>query len=232
MKKNNLIISVVGDNSYHKEWIKDKCDFDLILIYYGDNNDIYNDYKKDSLICIKNKGNFFPLVKKFIDDNIDIINKYDYIWLPDDDISISTNQINNLFKISSKYDIFICQPSVKSDFDITYKITEPVENNILRYTNFVECMAPLFNTDILMLLYDDFEISESGWGLDISWYKRLNYPKNKIAIIDDVTMIHKKPCGIDYNRFQNCQDDDFKNIVKKYNILDAFNFIVYEVVKK
>ena len=33
----NLVIATVGDNSLHKEWIKEKPNFELVLLYYGDN---------------------------------------------------------------------------------------------------------------------------------------------------------------------------------------------------
>ena len=56
MTNNNLIISVVGDNSFHKEWISGNPEIDLILIYYGNNDEIFSDYTKDALMCIKQKG--------------------------------------------------------------------------------------------------------------------------------------------------------------------------------
>ena len=33
----NLVLSPAGDNSLHSEWIQGKPNFDLVLLYYGDN---------------------------------------------------------------------------------------------------------------------------------------------------------------------------------------------------
>lgn len=219
MTNNNLIISVVGDKSCHKEWICGNPEFDLILIYYGNNDDIFSDYTKDALMCIKQKGQKFPLIKTFINDNFKFVSKYEYIWLPDDDISISTNNLNNIFKIAKEYNLYICQPAVKaSDGKVEHKITRPRKGLKLRFTNFVEIMMPLFDIKSLLFLYDDFSLSKSGWGLDASWSHRLNYPTDKIAIIDEISTLHTKPVGSDYSRFKINPNDDLNNVLQKYGI--------------
>ena len=230
MTNNNLIISVVGDNSFHKEWISGNPEFDLILIYYGNNDDIFSDYSKDALMCIKQKGQKFPLIKTFINDNFKLVSKYEYIWLPDDDISISSNNLNNIFKIAKEYNLYICQPSmISSDGNVEHKITRPMKGIKLRFTNFVEVMMPLFDIKSLLFLYDDFNLSESGWGLDASWSHRLNYPTDKIAIIDEISALHTKPVGSDYSRFKINPEDELNNILQKYGIhftIDNYSYIV------
>jgi len=219
MSKKNLIISVVGDKSLHREWIDDKQTFDLILIYYGDNNEIYLDYEKNALKCIKKKGQKFPLIKAFIDDHYEWVSTYEYVWLPDDDISISADKLNRMFNIAKTYKLHICQPAVmSSDGNVSHKITKPRKGFKLRYTNFVEVMMPLFDIKSLMLLYDDFNLSESGWGLDASWSYRLNHPENKMGIIDEITALHARPVGSDYSRFKINPEDELNMMLKKYGI--------------
>jgi hypothetical protein len=219
MINKKLIISAVGDNSFHKEWISANPDFDLILIYYGDNHEIFSDYKKDALMCIKQKGQKYPLIKAFINDNFELVSKYEYVWLPDDDVSISTDSLNNVFNIAKKYDLYICQPSVIStDGKVSHKITRPRKCIKLRFTNFVEAMMPLFEVKTLLFLYDDFSFSESGWGLDVSWSHRLNYPTNKIGIIDEVSALHTRPVGSDYLRFKINPGTELENILQQYGI--------------
>lgn len=214
-----LIISTVGNNSLHKEWIKGDKNFDLILIYYGDDNDIYEDYKKDCNLIINKKGQKFPLLYDFINNYKDLINSYKYIWIPDDDIYIDTNDINRLFEYADKYNLYICQASLL-DYGkkISHGITKNNKKRKIRFTSFVEVMAPLFSYDTLLKLYDDFIFSESGWGLDISWVVRLNNPIYKIAIIDDIQMIHTSEVGVNYSRFKKHPEDDLLYFLKKYNI--------------
>ncbi len=219
MSSRNLIISAVGDHSFHKEWISGEPDFDLVLIYYGGNDEIFSNYAKDALICIRQKGQKFPLTGAFIHQNLSMTVQYEYVWLPDDDISISTDCVNKLFHVAKEHDLWICQPSVISvDNNVSHAITSPVKNVKLRFTNFVEVMMPLFKTSTLLSLYDDFSISESGWGLDASWSHRLNDPKDRIGVIDEITALHTRPVGSDYSRFRVHPQIELNHILHKYNI--------------
>lgn len=219
MNKKNLIISAVGDKSLHKEWINSRSVYDLILIYYGNNHDIFSDYKKDALICIKQAGQKFHLIKTFIKDHFDLVSKYEYVWLPDDDISISVDNLNLMFHTAKQYNLYICQPSViSSNGKIEHDITRPRKGAKLRFTNFVEVMMPLFDVAILLSLYDEFDLSESGWGLDALWPYRLNYPRNRLAVIDEISALHTKPGGSDYARFKIKPVTELKSILRKYDI--------------
>lgn len=229
MRYKNLIISTVGDDSCHKEWIKGERNFDLILIYYGDN---YVDYDNDALLFIKQKGQKYPLIKNFIDVwGGGLLDQYDFIWLPDDDISISTEDINRLFDIAREYDLDICQPTLTStDGYVAHLVTIPIPDTKLRYTNFVEIMAPLFKYSILKWLYSEFSLSESGWGLDISWQNQLIYPEKKMAIIDDVIMAHTRPVSTNYSRFKTPPRDTLNMFLNKYDT--KLNYQVYSTVLK
>jgi hypothetical protein len=219
MSSRNLIISAVGDSSLHKEWISGEPDFDLVLIYYGDNDEIFSDYTKDTPVCIRQKGQKFPLTGAFLHHNLSMMARYEYVWLPDDDISISTDCLNRLFSLAGQYDLSICQPSVAAvDDQVSHAITRPVKNVKLRFTNFVEVMMPLFKTKTLLALCDDFSFSESGWGLDASWSYRLNDPENKIAVIDEITALHTRPVGVDYSRFRVHPQTELDYFLNKYNI--------------
>ena len=219
MINHNLVISVVGDYSTHKEWIRGNPEFDLALIYYGNDKEKFSNYTRDAFLCIKQKGEKYPLVKSFINHHYELVSKYEYIWLPDDDISISTDKLNHIFKIAKDYDLHICQPSVvSSNGKVSHEITRSRKGLKLRFTNFVEVMMPLFHVKSLLFLYDDFDLSVSGWGLDASWSHRLNDPKDKIAVIDEISAVHTKPVGSDYSRFKISPEDELKTILKKYDL--------------
>ena len=211
-----LVISTVGDESLHKEWIKDSPNFDLVLIYYGNNPNKISQYREDTENLYISKGEKYHLIKAFIQSNLDFINKYKYIWLPDDDVSISTFNINKFFSISEQYNLLISQPSMKGY--ISHEITKPHLNVFLRYTNFVEILAPLFNIDSLILMYKHFDINYSGWGYEYLWNHILGYPKDKIAIIDEIIMEHVRPIGQDYSRFLIHPWDEMSNLISYYNI--------------
>lgn len=219
--KKNLIISVVGDNSYHNIWINNNPNFDLFLIYYKNNEDIIDLYKKQCLYFeygefYQNCPSKFIKLKKVIEENIKIIKQYKYIWVPDDDIYISSNDINELFHTAEYYDLFLCQPSLLGYY--SHDVTRPKYDNILRYTNFVEVMAPLFNIDTLLLVKESFDINFSSWGYDFLWPRMLGYPKDKIAIIDKINMFHTKPVGQEYSRFPNLPHLEMNELLEYYDI--------------
>jgi hypothetical protein len=217
----NLVIATVGDTSLHKEWLSDKPNFDLVLLYYGNDLNIAKSYTQDTPYIYASKGFKFSLIKSFINDNLEWVSKYEYIWLPDDDLKIDTKSINELFSIAKKYDLYLCQPSLLGY--ISHQITAPQENSLLRYTNFVEIMAPLMNLNTILKLKETFNVNYSSWGLDFIWSYLLNDPQDKIAIIDTIKMTHTKPVGNPklYSQFPHSLEidmqlafDEFTNGVK------------------
>lgn len=214
---NNLIISPVGDNSLHNSWISEKKNFDLILIYYGDSEDIAQSYTSHSPYVYMAKGEKYHLLKSFIQNNIEFISKYEYIWLPDDDVAIPSEDINKLFNIVKEYNLSISQPSM--DGYVSHEIVKPISNSLLRYTNFVEVLAPLFNLETLLKVYNTFDLNYSSWGYDYLWPHLLDYPQDKIAIIDDIVMTHTRPVGQNYSRFLKIPWDEMVELLYSYNII-------------
>ena len=189
----NLILSPAGDNSFHSEWIQGNPNFDLVLLYYGDNLEKAESYLKDTPYVYASKGFKWWLIKAFIEDNLEWVSQYEYIWFPDDDLKITTEDINKLFEVAKEYDLYIAQPALLGY--ASHQITLPQENSLLRYTNFVEVMAPLMNLDTVLKLKETFDVNYSSWGLDGVWSYLLGDPKDKIAIIDTIKMTHTKPTG-------------------------------------
>jgi hypothetical protein len=212
----NLILTPTGDNSLFKHWVKNSPNFDLVLLYYGDNIDIATSYTSYTPHVYIAKGEKYHLIKSFIQDNINFISQYEHIWLPDDDVEISTKEINKLFELAKKYSLYISQPAM--DGYVSHEITKPVPNSLLRYTNFVEVLAPLFNQETLLKIYNTFDLNYSSWGYDYLWPYLLGYPQNKIAIIDDIVMTHTKPVGQNYVRFSKAPWEEMNDLLYSYNI--------------
>ncbi len=225
LKKNtmikNLIISPTGNNSLIKEWVKGSNNFDIVLICYEDIKDIKSLINLTPYV-FSGVGEKWHLIKSFIQENIDFISQYQYIWCPDDDISISTDEINKLFFLSHKYDLWLCQPSMIGY--TSHEITKPIKNNILRYTNFVEILAPLFSLNAFLQLKNTFNLIHSGWGYDWLWPFLLNSPQDKIAIIDNIIMEHTKPVGGNYSsdRFPIPPHLEKDMLLQHYNIDSSY----------
>jgi hypothetical protein len=82
-------------------------------------------------------------------------------------------------------------------WDSHYSHITTLRNNMtkIRFTNYVEVMAPCFSSAILQKASPLFNSNLSGWGLDYLWTGLAENPQDGIAIIDEVTVRHTRPVG-------------------------------------
>jgi hypothetical protein len=192
--KKNLVIVRAGDNSLHPEWLRGAAarDWDLIVNYYGDNPDAY---RGDGLERIDSKGPKWPALHDLLAENRRFFADYAYIWLPDDDLRTDAVQINALFEIMAARRLQVAQPALTWNSYFGHLTTLRNAKFQLRYTNYVEVMAPCFSAPMLEKALPLFKTNLSGWGLDFVWAKLVNRPETEIAIIDTVTVDHTRPVG-------------------------------------
>jgi len=205
--KKNLVFSSVGDNTnFHNLWLYKNRNYDIYVIYYGDDEEKYNMYKEKVDFIERRKGSKFQNFHYLYRNKPNLINHYERFFILDDDIifdNISnpindSNPINEMFNISKEYDLWLCGPTFKKDgrSKISWNITINQPNNLLRYTNFVEVNTPLFNKyalDKFMRYYDPALI---GWGIDYLYSYALlvntdiEIYMKKIALIDKITCVN------------------------------------------
>jgi hypothetical protein len=214
--KKNIVIVPCGDNSLHTKWLHDNQNFDLGIIYYGNSEETFNAYKTNAKFAINKKGEKWHLINFLINHYKNELSNYEYFWFPDDDLESDYEKINNLFDKNYEFKLWLSQPSL--DGYVSHDIERKVENSILRFTNFVEIICPVMSKETLKKLLDTFVLNQSAWGLDFLWPKLLDYPNNRIAIIDDVTVTHTKPIGSDYSRFTKKPIDELTELFNKYGL--------------
>lgn len=225
----NLVICPAGDNSIHNTWNTEGRDFDTVILYYGDNEKVFEEYSKTSNRCLKVKGQKGKLLFDFISNNIPYIINYDFIWQVDDDIKSNFLDINKFFKINKLYDLWLSQPCISQN--VSFEIEKKNIDTILRFTNFVEILCPCFSLRTLLFLYNTYNYNQSSWGLDFLWPKLLGYPLDKIAIVDEVEVEHTRPVASGYgSRFKKEPMLELKEIFNNFNL--SFNQTCYGAVKK
>ncbi len=224
----NLVISAVGDESLHTEWISGPAQFDLCLIYYGNSEEKAIQYEEQAKYFYQAKGMKYTLLHEWIGKNQDILTQYAYVWMPDNDVSISTEAINQLFLTAEKYDLYLCQPAMRGY--TSHPFTEPKPGSFMRFTNFVEVLAPLMHINTLLKLKDSFVFNHSGWGYDYLWPYLLGHPPDRIAIIDDIVMVHTKPIGTDYTRFPKNPKKEMKELLRQYKKGIKKDFFVHRTI--
>jgi len=232
MNRKNLLISPVGKNAFEicKAWASDNRSYDIMLIYYD--SDGYQDFQTIADYLLVTKGFKYPLIYKIINANSELITKYEYFFLPDDDIRMTSKDINRLFSFAKNRKIVVCQPSLYPK-NITWPITQNNPDTKFRYVSVVEIMCPLFSKSALIKCLPSFIESYSGWGLEAAWYRLLDSKNNVFIIYDQVIAIHEGVRGGGSKMYTNLAkmgispDYEWHSLEKKYDWNVDFHDVKY-----
>lgn len=208
--KKNAVFVPVGKDSLHRQLLKGDADFDLhLLIYDGSYNKFCND--SDFVAC--DAGYKMDMIYRYLHRHPELFEKYEYFFLLDDDIVISTEDVNRLFSMMREYQLKIAQPSLVMSY-YTYKHTAFHPFYILRYTNFVEMMMPCFSRDALKAVLPTFEQKIRWCGIEMHWPVLVGSNHKDMAIVDAVSAKHTRPVQ-SWNSLSQLQQD---NYLKKHNL--------------
>lgn len=208
--KKNAVFVPVGKDSLHRQLLKGDADFDLhLLIYDGSYNKFCND--SDFVAC--DAGYKMDMTYRYLHRHPELFEKYEYFFLLDDDIVISTEDVNRLFSMMREYQLKIAQPSLVMSY-YTYKHTAFHPFYILRYTNFVEMMMPCFSRDALKAVLPTFEQKIRWCGIEMHWPVLVGSNHKDMAIVDAVSAKHTRPVQ-SWNFLSQLQQE---NYLKKHNL--------------
>lgn len=192
MQRKHLVFSVVGDTSLHRMWaLNAERSFDLWLIYYGDDAARAEQYAGECDRLMRFKGQKLHLMETLREQGVFDWSGYECVWLPDDDLAIAQQSIEELFAAMARHGIAIGQPAVCGYPN--HRITEVQVPFTLRWTNFVEVMAPCFSAAALAACAPSFKENVSSYGLDHWWWHLIGRPRRGCAILDRVVMVHTRP---------------------------------------
>ncbi len=189
----SLVIVRAGDHSRHPQWTQAPATrtWDLVVSYYGSNPELYRD---GSARRIDDQGQkwegLYTLLtrERFWRD-------YDFVWLPDDDIASTQIEIDQLFALMAALDLDIAQPTLDWHSYYSHAMTLRWPSFSVRFTNFVEIMAPCFRRTFLETCVPTFAGCLSGWGLDFVWPRLLGTGLQRSAMLDGLSITHTRPVG-------------------------------------
>ena len=186
-----LALFRTGPTSLHHEAVArlDRQNFDYALSHFGDNEPM----AKGAVFVHRQRGAKWPGLEQTLLTHWDTISKYSYVWLPDDDLLCVPEEVSRMFSICDDLKLELAQPALTRDSYYTHLITLKHSEFQLRFTNFVEIMAPVFSIEMLSRVFPTLAGSVSGFGLDTLW-PRLS-KLGKLAIIDDTPVKHTRPVG-------------------------------------
>jgi hypothetical protein len=180
----------------HSEWVLGSADdrnWDLIVSYYE--TELAPPEPAAMLWSHQPGGNKYPALYSLITEHLDLILSYEYIFVPDDDLVFEAGSINMLFQHLAKNDVDLGQPSLDPRSFSSRAVTVYNPLCSIRFTNWIEGMAPCFKASILLDCLWTFPLSRTGWGLDNAWSHIIDSRGGNIAIVDAVQMFHPRPFG-------------------------------------
>ena len=192
----NLVIVRAGKESLHGGWLElpaGKRGWDLIVSYYHPDACAAHPEREGVTKHYYPGGKWSGIYDAVT--RLGVLERYEYIWCPDDDILIAGGEINRLFETAGKWKLALCQPALlPAGFYFHFLVTRCPAFE-LRFTNFVEVMAPCFSRARLGMLLPLFKDRHTGVGLDYIWAAPGLTAPNSAAILDAVSMTHTRPVG-------------------------------------
>lgn len=194
MSRSNLVIARAGRNSLHASWFDpaESRDWDLFLCPY-------QPLLPQTPAFDGTVGNVIPGAKwaglRVLLNEWPDWRQYERIWLPDDDIFTSQDNIGRMFEAADALGFDLCAPALHEASYYAHYSTMRNRRCFARRINFVEIMAPCFSRAALERLLPTLELSSTGWGwgLDSLWPKLLDY--RNTGIIDATPVLHTRPVG-------------------------------------
>jgi hypothetical protein len=189
----NLVLVRAGDQSLHPEWLTSvHRNFDLAVSYFGDEPDRF---RTEADVYARFKGGKWNGVARFFEEHPALLDSYDYVWLPDDDISASADAIEAVFHLAQRHGLDVCQPTLTADSYYSYLETLHLPGFEVRFSNMVEIMAPCLSTAHLRKFLPLMAGSMSGFGLDMVWGRLEASAARRCAFLDSVQVRHTRPVG-------------------------------------
>jgi hypothetical protein len=232
--RENLIIVRSGDSSLHPQWLGDpNRNWDIAVSYYGD---FPQRYSGQYDFIHLHKGSKWQGIVNFLSENPSITKDYKYIWLPDDDILTTGENITKFFNLCELLKLTVAQPALTKYSYHSWEITiqDQNENAVARLTNFVEIMVPCFKSEHFEIFSKFFRESTSGWGYEWLWWRLAQ--ENNVAnfgIIDDTPVYHTRPVGLaGHGGSVISPSEEFELLMRKFDLQRTEPKILKRVVSR
>ncbi len=188
----NLVIVRAGDNSLHEGWLEGKRNWDIIVSCYGKNPE---KWQRDDIKHIIYRGGKGDGLYDAFQKVPDLLDKYDYIMMADDDFKMAAHDINRVFDIMREYDLQIAQPSFSYQSRALYFPEFHNPRFKIRFSNFVEAITVCLSANIWRQILPLYQDNPIGWFIDNFWARLADDPARQVAFIDEVQITHTRPFG-------------------------------------
>jgi hypothetical protein len=190
-----LIVVRAGDNSVHESWLGDdqpghSRGFDLAVDYYGRTT---GRWEARAEHYSAQPGPKWPCVADWLDRNWSWASSYDYVAIPDDDLSADAEVWRGMFAAMRRYGLDLAQPSFAAESNWCHPITRQHPGAGVRLTNFIENGLVVFSRRALEWCAATMRLGSSGVGTDYAWAAIVRAGGGRVGIVDAVAVGHIRP---------------------------------------
>ncbi len=188
-----LLISRVGPHSLHPAWLAAAGErgFDVLLSAYHADVPAPSDA---GVVFEFRPGSKVAGYAGVLHAHAELISRYDYVALFDDDLLITSGDLRRLFDMVAANRLKIAQPALTHDSHFTFGALLSDAAFRLRFVNYIEMMCPIFRTDILRKIQPLFSMGYES-GIDLIWCNLVASSPADFAVIDEICVRHTRPVG-------------------------------------
>ncbi len=187
----DLVYTSAGACSNVRLWLEGDKRFDLWVTDYGEREDLHEALADHH---DARAGKKFPNLWHARRTWPEVFDRYDAVFVADDDLVLDATAISRLFAIRREHDLWLLQPAFLQSGVVSHPITCVHPWFRLRWTSFVEVTCPLFLRERLDRFLDVYDPAVVGWGVDW-WYLDVlgSASDRRIAIVDEVPCENPRP---------------------------------------
>ncbi len=146
----------------------------------------------------------------WLDKNPDILSKYEWFLVCDDDIELRSEEVIALVLEAKRLDLPVSSPSHDPQGKISWNHMRHVEGKDATLCNFVEMTCVLFQRKALIRFLEIFRPAApflTGWGTDLLISKACYEPQKPFGVIHSVKVLNpKRSPGYGIERLQTTKD--------------------------
>jgi hypothetical protein len=192
MALRNLVVLRCGDQSLHSGWLHPSRNWALAISYFG--ADQARTFPEAQYVR-RYVGGKWDGIYDFFAARPELLEQFEYFWLPDDDIAAEPHAIGRMFQLVRANGFELAQPSLSADSYLSHLISLSNPWFEHRFVNLVEIMVPVVHRDFLKRVLPLFKTSKTGFGFDFVWHRFTTDPRTRVAILDAVQVTHTRPVG-------------------------------------
>jgi hypothetical protein len=189
--RHRLLVFVQCGKGFDAPWLAEPRDYDVLLNYY---QEAEANPRADTIVV--QAGTKTTAIRRLLDERPNLLLSYDAVLFLDDDVEVSRDAIDALFKTMAAEKLDCAQPALTADSDSAWPfLKRPATGTGILRVSTVEIMAPILTRRALEQAGWAFSQTVSGWGSDLVLGPsvRQAFGPQSVGVIGSVAVRHARP---------------------------------------